>query len=122
MRTKLASTCIKISLKKKKINVYLGHDNIDKIVKKKIDYCINSISGIEGLFPTLKIIPFTKNILIANKESIICGWELIQKNLQKYKTNFIPIDSEHFSIWSLIKNEDKQNIENVILTASGGPF
>ncbi len=112
----------KNNFKKKKINVYLGHDNLNKIFKKKIDFCINSISGIEGLFPTLKIIPFTKNILIANKESIICGWDLIQKNLQKYKTNFIPIDSEHFSIWNLIKNEEKENIEKVILTASGGPF
>ncbi len=119
---KISFNRYKNKFKKKKINVYLGHDNLNKIFKNKIDYCINSISGIEGLFPTLKIIPFTKNILIANKESIICGWELIQKNLQKYKTNFIPIDSEHFSIWSLIKNEDKQNIEKVILTASGGPF
>ena len=122
MKIKLALIGIKIILKKKKINVYLGHDNLNKIFKKKIDFCINSISGIEGLFPTLKIIPLTKNILIANKESIICGWDLIQKNLQKYKTNFIPIDSEHFSIWNLIKNEEKENIEKVILTASGGPF
>ena len=66
---------------------------------------MNSISGIDGLEPTLKIIPFTKNILIANKESIICGWDLIKKKLKKYNTNFIPIDSEHFSIWKLIKNE-----------------
>ena len=119
---KISFNRYKNNFKKKKINVYLGHDNLNKIFKKKIDFCINSISGIEGLFPTLKIIPFTKNILIANKESIICGWDLIQKNLQKYKTNFIPIDSEHFSIWNLIKNEEKENIEKVILTASGGPF
>ena len=119
---KISYNRYKKNFEKKKINVYLGHDSLNKIFKNKIDFCINSISGIEGLFPTLKIIPFTKNILIANKESIICGWDLIQRNLQKYKTNFIPIDSEHFSIWSLIKNEDKQNIEKVILTASGGPF
>ena len=100
----------------------MGINAVTKIIKKKVNYCVNSISGIDGLYPTLKIIPFTKNILIANKESIICGWDLIQKNLQKYKTNFIPIDSEHFSIWSLIKNDEKQNIEKVILTASGGPF
>ena len=56
------------------------------------------------LKPTLKIIKYTKKIAIANKESIICGWNLIKKELKKYKTNFIPIDSEHFSIWSLLKN------------------
>ena len=69
---------------------------------KKIDYVINSISGIDGLEPTLNIIPYTKNILIANKETIICGWDIIKKKLIKFKTNFVPIDSEHFSIWKLI--------------------
>ena len=77
--------------------------------------------SIDGLDPTLKIIPNSKNILIANKESIICDGILLKK-LIKYKTNFIPIDSEHYSIWELLKNENNKNIDNVILTASGGPF
>ena len=112
----------KLKFKKKKINLYLGINNINKIIKKKTTYCINAISGIDGLEPTLKAIPLTKNILIANKESIICGWELISKKLLKYKTNFIPIDSEHFSIWKLIANEKKETIDKIVLTASGGPF
>ncbi len=107
---------------KKKIKLYLGFKNIKNIFKKKISYCINSIAGIDGLEPTLKIIPHTEKILIANKESIICGWHIIKKKLDKYQTQFIPIDSEHFSIWKLIKSENKNNIEKVILTASGGPF
>ena len=45
--------------------------------KKKVTFCINAISGIDGLIPTLDMIPFSKNILIANKESIICGWKFI---------------------------------------------
>ena len=93
-----------------------------KILQRKIHYTINAIAGIEGLEPTLKIIPHTKNILIANKESIICAWHLILSKLNKHKTNFIPIDSEHFSIWELIKNEKPKNIDKIILTASGGPF
>ena len=113
----------KKKFKLKKINLYLGIKNIKKILKlKKIDYVINSISGIDGLEPTLNIIPHTKNILIANKESIICGWDIIKNKLIKFKTNFVPIDSEHFSIWKLIKNEPKSTIDRVILTASGGPF
>ena len=112
----------KIIFKRKKINLYLGINNLKKIVKSKVAFCVNSISGIDGLEPTLDIIPNTKNILIANKESIICGWNLIHKKLIKYKTNFIPIDSEHFSIWELIKNENSENIKKIILTASGGPF
>ena len=64
----------------------------------------------------------TKIIIIANKESIICGWNLIKKELDNHKTKFIPVDSEHFSIWSLIKNVKPNEIEQVIITASGGPF
>ena len=67
-----------------------------------------AISGFEGLKPTLDMIKNTKTIAIANKESIICGWNLIKKDLKKYKTKFIPVDSEHFSIWSLIRNEKKK--------------
>ena len=108
--------------KRKKIRLHLGLINIKKILNKRIYYCVNSISGIDGLSPTLDVIPLTKNLLIANKESIICGWNLIESKLNKYKTKFIPIDSEHFSIWNLIKSHDKDNIQKIVLTASGGPF
>ena len=81
-----------------------------------------AISGLEGLRPTLDMIQFTKNIAIANKESLVCGWNLIKKKLIKYNTQFIPVDSEHFSIWSLIKNTKTSDIEEVVITASGGPF
>ena len=72
--------------------------------------------------PTLKVIPYSKNLSSANKESIICGWKFINNKLKKYKTNFIPLDSEHFSIWSLIKNSNHKMISKIYLTASGGPF
>ena len=83
---------------------------------------MNSLVGIDGLKPTLDIIKFTKKIAIANKESIICGWPLIKAELNINKTEFIPIDSEHFSIWSLMQNTKSKNIEKIYITASGGPF
>ena len=107
---------------KNNIKIYHGLNNIKKIIKKKVSYCVNAISGIDGLEPTLDIIPKTEKILIANKESIICGWHLIKKKLIKNKTQFIPIDSEHFSIWSLLNKNNSKNINKIILTASGGPF
>ena len=82
---------------------------------------MSSIIGIKGLIPTINIIKFTKQIAIANKESIICGWSLIEKELKKNKTKFIPVDSEHFSIWSVLRN-DLSKIEKIYLTASGGPL
>ena len=83
---------------------------------------MSAITGIAGLKPTLDIIKFSKTIAIANKESIICGWQFIYKALKKNKTNFIPIDSEHFSIWTLLKDQNLNNIKRIYLTASGGPF
>ena len=113
---------LKDKTKKTKIRVFNNFKKLDKIFKKKIDYVMSSISGIKGLEPTVKIIEFTKKIAIANKESIICGWNLIQAELKKNNTEFIPVDSEHFSIWYGLKNFKKNNLEKVILTASGGPF
>tara|TARA_Y100000590_G_scaffold301368_1_gene339779 strand:- start:4978 stop:6156 length:1179 start_codon:yes stop_codon:yes gene_type:complete len=113
---------LKKKFKNRKINIYNNFHNFNKIFKKKIDYTMCAISGLEGLRPTLDVIQFTKNIAIANKESLICGWNLIEKKLKKHNTQFIPVDSEHFSIWSLIKNVNKSDIEEVIITASGGPF
>ena len=83
---------------------------------------MNSISGIQGLKPTIEIIKYTKKIAIANKEAIISGWDLIKKNLDKHKTKFIPVDSEHFSIWYALKGINNNIIEKIYLTASGGPF
>ena len=111
-------------LKDSKIKVFKNFDSLNEIfnIKKKIDYTMCAISGFEGLKPTLDITKYTKKIAIANKESIICGWPLIKKELLKNKTKFIPIDSEHYSIYSLIGKSKNVNIEKVFLTASGGPF
>ena len=112
---------LKKKIKKKKINIFNNFESFNKKFKTKIDFTMSAISGLEGLKPTLNLIKFTKTIAIANKESIICAWNLIQKKLKKYKTEFIPVDSEHFSIWSLLHG-NYNNIDEVIITASGGPF
>ncbi len=114
-----------LSLKKKvknlDIKVYNDFNSLDKIFKKKADYIMSAITGIDGLEPTINSIKYTRKIAIANKEAIICGWNLIFKELKKNKTQFVPVDSEHFSIWYGIKN-NKDEIESIFLTASGGPF
>tara|TARA_B100000989_G_scaffold294952_1_gene274997 strand:+ start:1906 stop:3069 length:1164 start_codon:yes stop_codon:yes gene_type:complete len=105
-----------------KIKVYTSFDNLNKILSKKVDYTMSAIVGINGLEPTIKIIKFTKTIAIANKESIICGWNLISSRLLRYKTKFIPVDSEHYSIWYALNNCIHSNINKIFLTASGGPL
>ena len=108
--------------KNTKINVYNNYENFSKFFKKKIYYTMNSISGIDGLEPTIKIIKYSKRIAIANKESIICGRDLINLQLKKNKTQFIPVDSEHFSLWYGLQNFNTSSIEKIFITASGGPF
>ena len=93
------------------VNILSNFNNFSKIFKKKIDYTMSSITGINGLEPTLNIIKYSKKIAIANKESIICGWNLINKELKKNKTQFIPVDSEHFSLWFGLQNLKIRNIE-----------
>jgi 1-deoxy-D-xylulose-5-phosphate reductoisomerase len=107
----------------KKIKVFNSFKELKKkSLKTKIDYIMCAITGLAGLDSTINCIDITKNIAIANKESIICAWSLIEKKLTKNKTKFIPVDSEHFSIWSLLKNESINSVEKLIITASGGPF
>ena len=113
---------LKKKLSNSKTKVFNSFDDLKNILKSKVDYTMNSITGINGLIPTLKIINFTKTIAIANKESIICGWNLIQKKLYRYKTQFLPVDSEHFSLWFGLKKIDNKSIDQIILTASGGPL
>jgi len=107
---------------KKKINIYNNFNDLDKIFTKKIDYVMSAISGIAGLDPTCKIIKYSKKIAVANKEAIICGWNIIKKDLKRYKTEFVPVDSEHFSAWFGIKGFSIKEINKIYLTASGGPF
>tara|TARA_X000000368_G_C23011432_1_gene703670 strand:+ start:360 stop:1535 length:1176 start_codon:yes stop_codon:yes gene_type:complete len=109
-------------LKEKKIKVFNDLKSFNKKRKIKVDYTMSAISGLSGLEPTLDSIKYTKRIAIANKESLICAWNLIEKKLKIYKTEFIPVDSEHFSIWSLIKNTKIELIDKIFITASGGPF
>ena len=114
-----------LNLSKKKlgkIKIYNNYDTFNKIFKKKIDYVMSSISGINGLVPTIKIIKFTKKIAIANKEAIICGWHLIKKDLKRFNTSFIPVDSEHFSIFYSLQGNKISNVNKIYLTASGGPL
>ena len=98
----------------------LNDFTIEKLDKS--DFTVSAIPGIAGLQPTLKMLRRSKNILIANKESVICGWDLIKKEAAKSKTKIVPVDSEHFSLFQLLKTHQLSEIDKIYITASGGPF
>ena len=109
--------------KRLKIKFFNKFDSIRKILgNKKIHYSMISVSGLDGLKPSIILCKYSNNLAIVNKESIICGWNLIKNALEKNKCNFIPIDSEHYSIHSLLKGHQLNEIEKIYITASGGPF
>jgi len=113
---------VKNSLKKYPTKVYTGNVPLNKIITKKMDYAMCAIVGIAGLQPTIDSIKICKTVAIANKESIICAWKILSQQIKKYKTKIQPVDSEHFSIKELTKNISNNDIEEIIITASGGPF
>ena len=113
---------VKKSLKKSKTKVYSGDISIKKIIPSKIDYTMSAVVGLAGLQPTIDDIKFSRTVAIANKETIICGWQILSKFIKKYKTEIVPVDSEHFSIMELTKGVSNEEVEEIIITASGGPF
>tara|TARA_B100000029_G_scaffold291190_1_gene284797 strand:- start:4961 stop:6121 length:1161 start_codon:yes stop_codon:yes gene_type:complete len=120
IRNKKFYTKVKKSLKS--TSVYSGDISIKKIVSGKLDYTMSAIVGLAGLQPTIDAIKISHTVAIANKETIICGWEILSKDIKKYKTKIVPVDSEHFSIMELTKDTSNDEIEEIIITASGGPF
>jgi len=112
----------KIKKKFSKKKIIISNTFNELILSKKNDITISAIPGVVGLEPTIQMVKSSKKILIANKESIICGWYLIKKTAIKYNTKIIPIDSEHFSISMLLENHSLKEIKKIYITASGGPF
>ena len=109
---------LKLNYKFKKTKLF---NNYEKI-RDKNDLTVIAIQGLASLKTTIHFIKKSKKILLANKEAIICGWDIISSVAKKYKSTIIPIDSEHFSIAQLLKNHEHQEVEKIFLTASGGPF
>ena len=122
IKNKLLYQKVKKLLKKTKTKVFSGDISISSIIFGKLDLTMSAIVGLAGLQPTVDAIKVSKTVALANKETIICAWHILEKLIKKYKTEIIPVDSEHFSIMELIQNAQDEEIEEIIITASGGPF
>jgi len=122
IKNKILYERVKNSLKKRRTKVFSGDTSINNIISGELDYTMSGIVGLAGLQPTIDAIKISKTVAIANKETIICGWNILSKLIKKYKTEVLPVDSEHFSIMELTKNIRDSEIEEIIITASGGPF
>jgi 1-deoxy-D-xylulose-5-phosphate reductoisomerase len=105
------------------IKVYAGSDAIAEAVEAEpIDIVLTAMMGYSGLLPTIKAIKAGKKIALANKETLVVAGELITQLAIDYKAQIIPVDSEHSAIFQCLTGEEYNNIDKIILTASGGPF
>lgn len=105
------------------IKVYAGKQAIDEIVEAgPIDMVLTAMVGFAGLNPTIHAIKAHKKICLANKETLVVAGELICELAQKYHAPIIPVDSEHSAIFQSLAGEGNNEIEKILLTASGGPF
>ena len=105
------------------IKVYSGKNSLEQIVvSEKIDIVLTAVVGYSGLLPTINAIKNGKKIALANKETLVVAGELITRLCLEYGVEIIPVDSEHSAIFQCLVGEEKNPIEKIILTASGGPF
>lgn len=106
------------------LNIFYGDDANSEIAKlyPGDSVVVNALVGSVGLLPTIKAIETSHNILLANKETLVIGGEIVMKKAAEYNVKIIPIDSEHSAIYQLLVGHNTEEIKQIIITASGGPF
>ena len=114
---------LKKNLKNKDIRVVLGLSDLCGLMgAEELDLVVAAIVGSAGLLPTIAAIKAGKTIALANKETLVVAGELIMNLVKQYNALILPVDSEHSAIFQCLVGEDKNTINKLILTASGGPF
>lgn len=105
------------------VKVYAGAKALDEIVEAQpIDMVLTAMVGFAGLSPTIHAIKARKTICLANKETLVVAGDLICRLAAEYHVNILPVDSEHSAIFQSLVGEGDNEIEKILLTASGGPF
>jgi len=104
------------------INVLAGRSALEEVAGQKVDLLVAAIVGLAGLAPVWRAVEAGQTIALANKETLVSAGHLIMPAAQKSGATLLPVDSEHNAIFQCLRHENKDDIEKIILTASGGPF
>lgn len=116
-------THLKEKLGSQDISVIHGMEGLEYIsTLKEVDIVLTSIVGMIGLKPTIAAIRSGKTIALANKETLVVGGEIIKEELKNSSSKILPVDSEHSALFQCLIGENPENVNKLILTASGGPF
>ncbi len=123
MADEKAAADLKVRLADTNIHVFSGEEGIcEMISQSNSDVAVNSIIGKAGLKPTLAVIDSKKRLALANKESLVVAGDVVMSAARKNKVEIIPVDSEHCAIFQCMKAGKHDEINKILLTASGGPF
>ncbi|MCM0648590.1 1-deoxy-D-xylulose-5-phosphate reductoisomerase [Clostridium swellfunianum] len=107
----------------KSIHVFYGMEGLNKIATiPNVDIVVTSIVGMIGLVPTLNAIKAGKHIALANKETLVVGGEIVMAEAKKNDVMILPVDSEHGAVFQCLQGNNREEVDKIILTASGGPF
>lgn len=105
------------------VKVYAGADAVCQVAAMNIvDTVVAAMVGYAGLAPTIAAIKAGKRIALANKETLVVAGELITRLVQEHHATILPVDSEHGAIFQCLVGEREQDVDRILLTASGGPF
>lgn len=103
--------------------ILIGNEEIERIVvDPAVDLVLTSVVGSIGLLPTLQAIKKGKTIALANKETLVAAGAIVMSHAKRYGATIIPVDSEHSAIFQCLQGSETQEVDSILLTASGGPF
>ena len=108
---------------KARIKIVADKEGLNEVASfANADIVISAISGAAGLIPTLTAIEAGKDIALANKETMVMAGDIVTKKARRKRVNILPVDSEHSAIFQCLQGQNREGINKIILTASGGPF
>jgi len=114
---------LKENLRDTGIKILCGMEGLCEIASvDNCDILLNSVVGMVGLLPTLTAIDSGKEIALANKETLVAGGKLVTESAKKHDVHILPVDSEHSAIFQCLQGNKHEQLNKIILTASGGPF
>lgn len=104
------------------INILCGMEGLCEIAASEADLFVNAVVGMVGLLPTLTAVEHGRDIALANKETLVAGGHLVMEAIKRKSVKLYPIDSEHSAIFQCLQGNKREQLNKIILTASGGPF
>jgi 1-deoxy-D-xylulose-5-phosphate reductoisomerase len=116
-----AAECIK--KKKLSVDVLTGGKGLAEVAKlEDVDMVVSAIVGSDGLVPTYEAVKAGKELALATKEALVMAGQIIMSEAKRQGVKILPVDSEHSAVFQCLNNRDINEVEKIILTASGGPF